>query len=78
VLKDDGEPLLLVETKKKYEKRSPGVEWRFIVTSGEVLGQVFSYAAILKKNGVYVPFVATADDKKIAVFMVPKDIDSAR
>lgn len=75
VLKDDGKPLLLVETKKEHEKRSPGAGKRFIPTSGEVLGQVFSYAAILKRNGVYVPFVATANDKQIAVFVVPEDID---
>jgi len=75
VLKDDGAPLLLVETKKKYEVRGYKVVRRFIVTSEEVLGQVFSYAAILKKNGVYVPFVATANDRQIAVFMIPEDID---
>jgi len=75
VLKDDGVPLLLVETKKKYEVRGYKVERRFIVTSEEVLGQIFSYVAILKKNGVYVPFVATANDRQIAVFMVPEDID---
>ncbi len=55
--------------------RGYSVERRFIVTSREVLGQVFFYAAILKRNGVYVPFVATANDKQIAVFVVPEDID---
>lgn len=75
VIKDDGMPLLLIETKKKYETRGFRVERRFIVTSEEVLGQVFSYAAILKRSGIYVPFVATANDKQIAVFLVPEDID---
>ena len=75
VLKDDGMPLLLVETKKKYEVRGYRVERRFIVTSREVLGQVFSYAAILKRSGVHVPFVAVANDRQVAVFMVPEDVD---
>ena len=74
VIKDDGDPLLLIETKKKYEGRGRRIEWRFLVTSGEVLGQVFSYTAILKRNGVYVPFVATANERQIALFSVPEDI----
>jgi len=64
-----------VETKKKYEVRGYRVERRFIVTSREVLGQVFSYAAILKRNGVHVPFVAVANDRQVAVFMVPEDVE---
>jgi len=42
VLKEDGKPLLLVEIKKKYEARGYRVERGFIVTSEDVLGQVFS------------------------------------
>ncbi|MGC8988405.1 restriction endonuclease subunit M, partial [Infirmifilum sp.] len=77
VLKDDGNPLLLIETKKKYEGTgSHKDERRFHVTSEEVLGQVFAYAAILKRNGVYVPFVATANDRQFALFMVPENVDS--
>ncbi|MEM3893763.1 MAG: N-6 DNA methylase, partial [Thermofilum sp.] len=69
-------PLLLIETKKKYEKGSTyRAERKFHVTSEEVLGQVFSYAAILKSKNIYVPFVATANDRQIAVFQVPEDID---
>jgi len=76
VIKEDGKPLLLVETKKKYEVRGSRDEKRkFIVTSSEVLGQVFAYAAILKRSGTYVPFVATANESQIAVFEVPGDID---
>jgi len=75
VIKEDGKPLLLVETKKKYEARGFRAERRFVVTSDEVLGQVFAYAAILKRNGIYVPFVATANEYQIAVFEVPEDID---
>lgn len=68
-----GTPLLLIETKKKYAYKRP--EKSFLVTSEEVLGQVFAYAAILKKRGIYVPFVATANDRQIAIFLVPEDID---
>ncbi|MEM1903159.1 MAG: N-6 DNA methylase [Pyrobaculum sp.] len=65
-------PLLLIETKKKSAR---GYGRRFHVSSEEVLGQVFSYAAILKARGVYVPFVATANERQIAIFQVPEDID---
>ncbi|MEM3449394.1 MAG: N-6 DNA methylase [Nitrososphaerota archaeon] len=76
VLVNGEKPLLLIETKKKYEKGSTyKTERRFHVASEEVLGQVFSYAAILKAKNIYVPFVATANDKQIAVFQVPEDID---
>ncbi|MEM4847801.1 MAG: N-6 DNA methylase, partial [Thermosphaera sp.] len=76
VLVDGDKPLLVIETKKKYETESGHrFEYRFHVTSEEVLGQVFSYATILKAKGIYVPFVATANDKQIAVFQVPEDID---
>ncbi|MEM4977222.1 MAG: type I restriction enzyme HsdR N-terminal domain-containing protein [Desulfurococcaceae archaeon] len=76
VLVDGDKPLLLIETKKKYEERGTyRAERKFHVTSEEVLGQVFSYAAILKTKNIYVPFVATANDRHIAVFQVPEDID---
>jgi len=76
VLVDGDKPLLLIETKKKYEEEGGyRAEHMFHVTSEEVLGQVFSYAAILKAKGIYVPFVATVNDKQIAVFQVPEDID---
>jgi len=75
VIKDDDLPLMIIETKKKYEVRGFRAEKRFIATSDEVLGQAFAYAAILKKNGIYVPFVATANESQIAVFEVPEDID---
>jgi len=76
VLVDGDKPLLLIETKKKYERGvTYRAERRFHVTSEEVLGQVFSYAAILKAKNIYVPFVATANDMQIAVFHVPEDIE---
>ncbi|MEM4571026.1 MAG: N-6 DNA methylase, partial [Desulfurococcaceae archaeon] len=76
VLVDGDKPLLVIETKKKYEREgSYRAERRFHVTSEEVLGQVFSYVAILKAKGIYVPFAATANDTQIAVFSVPEDID---
>jgi len=76
VLVDGDKPLLVIETKKKYEREgSYRAERRFHVTSEEILGQVFSYVAILKAKGIYVPFVATANEKQIAVFQVPEDID---
>lgn len=77
VLANGDRPLLIIETKKKYEREgSYRSVKRFHVASEEVLGQVFSYAAILKRKGVDVPFVATANDKQIAVFYVPEDIDN--
>jgi type I restriction-modification system DNA methylase subunit len=76
ILKDDGKPILLIETKKvRHHARGFSVERRFIVTSEDVVGQVVAYAAILKKSGIYVPFVATANDKQLALFKVPENID---
>jgi len=75
ILKDDGNPLLIIETKKKYERGGWKVERNFMPTSEEVVGQAVSYAAILKHNGVYVPFVATANDKQLALFRVPEDVE---
>jgi len=76
ILKDDGKPILLIETKKvRHHARGFRVERRFIVTSEDVVGQVVAYATILKKSGIYVPFVATANDKQLALFKVPENID---
>jgi len=77
VLKDDGKPLLIIETKKKKERGgSWSVERRFIPTSEDVVGQAVSYAALLKRTGVYVPFIATANDTQLALFKVPENIES--
>jgi type I restriction-modification system DNA methylase subunit len=75
VLKDDGLPILLIETKKKYERGGWRVERRFIPTSEDVVGQAVAYAAILKRKGIYVPFVATANESQLALFTVPEDIE---
>jgi len=76
VLRDDGLPILLIETKKvRHGARGFSVEKRFIVTSEEVVGQVVAYAAILKKRGIYVPFVATANERQLALFTVPENIE---
>ena len=76
ILKDDNKPILLIETKKiKRDARGFSVERRFIVTSEDVVGQVVSYAAILRSKGIYVPFVATANDKQLALFRVPENIE---
>jgi hypothetical protein len=76
VLKDDGNPILIVETKKKYEARGFRVERRFIPTSEEVVGQAVAYAALLKRSrGVHVPFVATANESQLALFTVPENVD---
>jgi len=76
VLKDDDKPILLIETKKvRHDARGFSVERRFIVTSEDVVGQVVAYATILKRRGIHVPFVATANDKQLALFMVPENID---
>jgi len=77
VLKDDGNPLLIIETKKKKERGgSWSVERHFIPTSEDVVGQAASYAALLKRNkGVYVPFIATANETQLALFKVPENIE---
>jgi type I restriction-modification system DNA methylase subunit len=75
VLKDDDKPLLIIETKKKKE-RSGSPERHFILTSEDVVGQAVSYAALLKRTGVYVPFIATANETQLALFKVPEDIES--
>lgn len=75
VLKDDGKPLLIIETKKKYEIRGYRVERLFIPTSGEVVGQAVAYAVLLKSRGIYVPFVATANESQLALFIVPESIE---
>ena len=75
VLKDDGKPLLIIETKKKKE-RSGSPERHFILTSEDVVGQAVSYAALLKRTGVYVPFIATANETQLALFKVPENIES--
>jgi type I restriction-modification system DNA methylase subunit len=75
VLKDDGLPILLIETKKKYERGGWRVERRFIPTSEDVVGQAVAYATILKRRGIYVPFVATANESQLALFTVPENIE---
>ncbi|MFP3287088.1 MAG: N-6 DNA methylase [Acidilobus sp.] len=51
------------------------MERHFIPTSEDVVGQAASYAALLKRTGVYVPFIATANDKQLALFKVPENIE---
>jgi hypothetical protein len=75
VLKDDGLPILLIETKKKYERGGWRVERRFIPTSEDVVGQAVAYVAILKRKGIYVPFVATANESQLALFTIPEEIE---
>jgi type I restriction-modification system DNA methylase subunit len=75
VLKDDGLPILLIETKKKYERGGWRVERRFVPTSEDVVGQAVAYAAILKRRGIYVPFVATANESQLALFTIPEEIE---
>jgi hypothetical protein len=80
VLKDDGLPILLIETKKEYYKRrgrgfSVRVESRFIPTSEEVVGQAVAYAALLKRKGIHVPFIATANESQLALFVIPENVD---
>jgi type I restriction-modification system DNA methylase subunit len=75
VLKDDGKPLLIIETKKKERGGSWSVERHFILTTEDVVGQAASYAALLKRIGVYVPFIATANDRQLALFRVPENIE---
>jgi len=77
VLKDDGKPILIIETKKKYERRGYRSETRFIPTSEHVVGQAVAYAALLKKyKGVHVPFIATANDAQLVLFTVPEDVEN--
>jgi len=76
VLKEDEKPLLIIETKMKKERGgSWSVERHFIPTSEDVVGQAVSYASLLKRRGVYVPFIATANDRQLALFTVPENIE---
>jgi type I restriction-modification system DNA methylase subunit len=75
VIKDDGKPIIIIETKKKYEAKGYSTERRFIPTSEKVVGQAVAYAAILKNKGIYVPFVATANDSQLVLFMIPENIE---
>ncbi len=75
MLKDDGLPILLIETKKKYERGGWRVERRFVPTSEDVVGQAVAYVAILKRRGIYVPFVATANESQLALFTIPEEIE---
>jgi len=76
VLKDDGKPILIIETKKKYEKKGYRSEFFFIPTSEHVVGQAVTYAALLKVyKGIHVPFVATANDAQLVLFTVPENIE---
>jgi hypothetical protein len=74
VLKDDGLPILLIET-KKYERGEWRVERRFIPTSEDIVGQAVAYAAILKRRGIHVSFVAAANESQLALFTVPENIE---
>jgi len=76
VLKEDEKPLLIIETKMKKERGgSWSVERHFIPTSEDVIGQAVSYASLLKRRGVYVPFIATANERQLALFSVPENIE---
>jgi len=76
VLKDDGKPILIIETKKKYERKGYRSEVSFIPTSEHVVGQVVAYAALLKVyKGMHAPFVATANDTQLVLFTVPENIE---
>jgi type I restriction-modification system DNA methylase subunit len=75
VIKDDGKPIIIIETKKKYEVKGYSTERRFIPTSEEVVGQAVAYAAILKRKEIYVPFVATANDSQLALFMISENVE---
>jgi type I restriction-modification system DNA methylase subunit len=75
VFKDDNKPILLIETKKKYEKDRPSVSQRFMPTSEGVVGQPTAYIALLKRKDIHVPFIATANESQLALFTVPDNID---
>ncbi len=75
VLKDDGKPILIIETKKKYETKGYRIERTFIPTSEEVVGQAIAYATILKSRDIYAPFVAAANESQLALFTVPENIE---
>jgi len=65
-------PLLLIETKKKYEMSS---RRNFPVTHERVVGQAVAYVAILEKEGIHTPFMATANEMQLALFSVPQNIN---
>jgi type I restriction-modification system DNA methylase subunit len=76
VFKDDGNPLMIIETKKKREsEHGLRIERISDPSSPSVVGQAVAYVAIFKRNGVYVPFVATVNEERIALLIVPENIE---
>jgi hypothetical protein len=74
VLFKQGEvPFMFIETKRKEKGRARGL---FDPLDVSVVGQVMSYAAIYKRDyNFVVPFVATANPDRIAVFRTPQNIE---
>ena len=67
-----GIPFMFIETKRKGKEPSR----LFDPLDVSVVGQVMSYVAIYKKrNNFVVPFVATANPSKIAIFRTPENIE---
>lgn len=65
-------PFMFIETKRKGKERVS----LFDPLDVSVVGQVMSYAAIYKRShNVVVPFVATANPDRIAVFRTPENIE---
>ena len=66
-------PFMFIETKRKEKER--GSRGLFDPLDVSVVGQVMSYAAIYKRDHkILVPFVATANPDRIAVFRTPENI----
>lgn len=65
-------PFMFIETKRKGKERVS----LFDPLDVSVVGQVMSYAVIYKRShNVVVPFVATANPDRIAVFRTPENIE---
>lgn len=63
---------LIIETKRKEVK--PGVMSR--VTDKAFIGQALTYAALAKRRGFNVYFIAVCNPGSIAVYKVPKNVDT--
>lgn len=68
-------PLLVIELKRKKEEKVTTKSGLTRATDRSLIGQVISYAYLAKKAGIKIPFIATANPEKIAVFEVPENLE---
>ena len=73
ILLPDENPFLIIELKRETKERKKHGLLR--VADRSFVGQALSYAYLAKRAGLRVPFIATANPEKIAVFEVPENIE---